>query len=89
MYSGVEVREDPFMVDAVEDWTRVRSPSRAARRRRQGHRQNIATVNVPKPDIYVIFGRIIVGHPVTIAKFMAKVNALPTPFTDGRAESTP
>lgn len=30
-----------------EDWSQVRSPSRAARRLAQGHRQNIRTVDEP------------------------------------------
>jgi hypothetical protein len=41
MSAGVRIIESLHMVDRVEDWSRVRSPGRAARRRRQGHRQNL------------------------------------------------
>jgi hypothetical protein len=44
---GMQVLETLDMVDHVEDWSRVRSPGRAARRRRK-HRQNIKIVAVPK-----------------------------------------
>ena len=84
MFSGMEIREDRYMVDTVEDWSRVRSPSRAARRRRQGHRQNIQFVHVPKPNVFVLFDRVIVGHPVTIAKLVAQAKPLPASLMTGR-----
>lgn len=46
---GVRIVETIHMVDTVEDWSDVRSPSRAARRRRQGHKQRIKFMTVPKP----------------------------------------
>lgn len=66
---GVRIIEDLNMTDPVEDWSRVRSPSRAERRRRAGHRQNVRTIQVPKPDAYSIDGgRTFVMHPVTAAE---------------------
>lgn len=47
MLSGLNIIEDDRMVDIVEDWSRVRSPSRAARRRKQGHRQNVVVSSIP------------------------------------------
>lgn len=38
------------MVDRVEDWSRVRSPSRARRRLKYGYPQNITIRHVPKKD---------------------------------------
>lgn len=49
--------------NVVEDWSRVRSPGRAARRRRQGHRQNITIVMVPMSVAYRIGTDTIVMHP--------------------------
>jgi hypothetical protein len=49
MFGGVRIIESVRMVDQVEDWSRVRSPSRAARRRRQGHRQTSSPGEVPSP----------------------------------------
>ncbi|WP_262027168.1 hypothetical protein [Microvirga sp. Mcv34] len=76
-FGGVQVRTDETLVNLVEDWSRVRSPSRAARRRRQGHRQNIARVQVPKPDVFMV-GNIMVGHPETIAKVLAAASPRPS-----------
>jgi hypothetical protein len=61
---GIRIVESLHMVDHVEDWSRVRSPSRAARRRRNGHRQNIVTVAVPKRHaISIDGGRTLIMHP--------------------------
>jgi hypothetical protein len=61
---SIRIVEDINLVDIVEDWSRVRSPSRAARRRRQGHRQNIRFLRVPKKAAFTIDGgRTFVVHP--------------------------
>lgn len=62
MYAGMRIITDIHLVDITEDWSRVRSPSRAERRRRQGHRQNIIMRAVPKPHIYKV-GDTLVMHP--------------------------
>lgn len=60
----MRIIEDINMTDPVEDWSQVRSPSRAARRRRQGHRQNIKITMVPKKEAYSIDGgRTMIMHP--------------------------
>jgi hypothetical protein len=66
----IRIIEDASLVDVTEDWSRVRAPSRAERRRRQGHRQNIAMVGTPKSDCFV-FGNTVVMHPVMAARFRA------------------
>ncbi|MCI5075666.1 hypothetical protein [Oricola sp.] len=53
------------LVDTIEDWSDCRSPSRAMRRRRQGHRQRVRFVQVPKPDGYRV-GNDIFMHPATL-----------------------
>ncbi len=73
---GYRIIEDPNLVNIVEDWSDVRSPSRA-RRRMAKHRQRIAYVRVPKPDAFVIEARReIVMHPDVAAKLRANVDAL-------------
>lgn len=64
MLGGVRIIESWEMVDSVEDWSRVRSPSRAARRRRYGHPQNIRVLLVPKKEaISTDGGRTLIMHP--------------------------
>lgn len=40
---GLRIIESDAIGDPYEDWSMVRSPGRARRRLRQGHRQNIVT----------------------------------------------
>jgi len=69
-YAGVRIIESLEMVDYVEDWSRVRSPSRAARRRRRGHRQNIRIVAVAKKHaISLEGGRTLIMHPELARQF--------------------
>lgn len=75
-YCGIRLIADPHMVDVVEDWSEVRSPSRAARRLRQGHRQRIRHREVPKPDIIHLTAEgVMVAHPATIDKLYARIAA--------------
>lgn len=76
LFGGVRIVESRALYDLVDDWSRVRSPGRARRRLKRGYRQNIVTVQVPKPDGYSLDGRTIHMHPVTAAKFYAAMRAL-------------
>lgn len=67
---GLRIVEDPHMVETVEDWSDVRSPSRAARRRRQGHRQRIRYVTRPKQQVISGMGCLIM-HPEVAARLRA------------------
>ncbi|WP_147079920.1 hypothetical protein [Methylobacterium haplocladii] len=62
--ASMRIIEDASLTETVEDWSEVRSPSRAARRRRQGHRQRIRYVQRPKPGGYAIDGALVM-HPET------------------------
>jgi hypothetical protein len=74
-FDGVRIIEDMKLVDMVEDWSRVRSPSRAERRRRHGHHQNIVIRAVPKKEGYSIDGgRTIIMHPETARLFRTMIN---------------
>lgn len=66
------IREDRYLVDHVEDWSEVRSPGRARRRRRQGHPQRIRIVAVPRREVLVIEG-VMYAHPVVVAEIAAKL----------------
>lgn len=73
-YAGIRLVPDPHMVDVIEDWSEVRSPSRAARRRRQGHPQRIRYREIPKPEFYHLPGQhLIVAHPTTIDRIHARL----------------
>lgn len=64
MLDGVRIIEDDKMVDVTEDWSRVRSRGRAARRRRRGHQQNIRFVGTPKKEaVSIDGGRTMIMHP--------------------------
>lgn len=71
---GMKIITDPYMTDPMEDWSGVRSPARARRRRRK-HRQNIKIVRVPKPDFFVMGDRIIC-HPEMARKLIAKADLI-------------
>jgi hypothetical protein len=62
--SPTRVIESRFLVDVHEDWSKVRSPGRARRRRKHGHRQNIRVWETPKKEAYQIDGKLFV-HPAT------------------------
>lgn len=54
----MRIVETIMMTETVEDWSGVRSPSRAARRRRMGHPQRIVIRTVPRKDAISLDG----GH---------------------------
>lgn len=64
MFGGIRIIENALLVDSVEDWSRVRSPSRARRRMRYGHRQNVRIVSKPRTDVLVV-GTTWFMHPMT------------------------
>lgn len=71
MLSGLKIIESVSMVDGpFEDWSQVRSPGRARRRRRQGHQQRIRLYYKPRED-FLRTADTIIGHPATIAKLKA------------------
>jgi hypothetical protein len=78
-YMGLKIVENPFMTKTTEDWSRVRSPSRA-RRRRWKHKQNIVTHTVPDRNFYMT-PYIVICHPAMVRelrKAMEDNSARPT-----------
>jgi len=73
LFRGFKVMTSYRMVDRVEDWSRVRSPARA-KRRRQKHPQNICVYLKPKPDA-LRHGNTLYMHPET---YRALREAIPT-----------
>jgi len=70
----MRIIESLHMVKTVEDWSRVRSPSRARRRMKQGHRQNVVTRHVPRTDaITMDNGATYLMHPETAKEFARMV----------------
>lgn len=67
MLYGQKIVTSPYLTISVEDWSGVRSPSRAIRRRRQGHRQNIVNRTVPDPKAYLV-GGVFHMHPDMLAE---------------------
>jgi len=68
LYGGLRVIiDDVTMAKMEEDWSGVRSPSRAIRRRRRGFRQNVKMVKRAIPDAYRM-GDTLVMHSATWAK---------------------
>lgn len=75
-YGGTRIIEDASLVDIIEDWSKVRSPSRARRRRKRGFRQNITLRQVPKKDVFSLDGgRTIVMHPEIAREFERQMSA--------------
>lgn len=73
MFAGITIVERLDMVDLVEDWSRVRSPGRARRRRRK-HPQNIRTIAVPKREAIAIDGgRTLIMHPEMARQLRAQI----------------
>jgi len=71
-YGAVRIIEDHNLVDSTEDWSRVRSPSRALRRMKMGHKQNVRIVSKPKMSAYSLDGgRTLIMHPAMAAALRA------------------
>ena len=71
---GMRIVESEYLVDQVEDWSGCRSRSRAERRRRQGHRQNVRVINVPRKEVVVV-GDMMIVHPAVAAQFRREMQA--------------
>lgn len=65
---GFPLVENASLTVTVEDWSQVRSPARARRRRKLGHPQRIRLRQAPDPNLYPIDG-MLVGHP-SIIRFL-------------------
>lgn len=64
--------ESEMATKREEDWSKCRSPSRAMRRRKMGHRQNVVTREIP---CAVVEGQICYCHPEILKKIKAATKA--------------
>jgi hypothetical protein len=72
---GLRVIQSEAMVDPAEDWSGVRSPSRARRRRLRGFMQNIRHYWKPKDGFVQLPNGDIVMHPVVYAAIRDKIGS--------------
>lgn len=70
-YSGMQVIQSVFAVTEEEDWSKVRSPSRARRRIKRGFRQNI--VKRQKPAAFK-YGETLIVHPQYYSEIASRVS---------------
>jgi hypothetical protein len=63
------------MVDHVEDWSNVRSPSRARRRLKRGFKQNVVIRSVPKKEV-LRMGDTLVMHPSVAVVLRSRMSLL-------------
>lgn len=65
-------------IGPFEDWSHVRSPSRAKRRRTK-HAQNIRLYYKPSPHLmHDKINNVIYGHPVTLDRLRKELEVIPT-----------
>lgn len=69
-FGSMPIFESVVMTKPFEDWSEVRSPSRARRRLKRGFPQRIRYVQIPDPQLYVFNGAVH-GHPETVKKLLA------------------
>lgn len=72
---GVDIRSTDTCYTTEEDWSRVRSPSRAERRRRRGFRQNITMTHKPAA---VQIGNVIYAHPAIYHEILKRTKRVAT-----------
>jgi hypothetical protein len=59
-YMGLQVIiDDEAMSETIEDWSAVRSPSRAKRRMKKGHNQKIVIRRVAKKEILRFYDKMV------------------------------
>ena len=74
--NGFKIVETLAAVERSEDWSRVRSPSRAARRLKRGFRQNI--VRTVKPSCMKV-GGVLYAHPDFVKELRRRLASAAAP----------
>lgn len=66
----MRIFESIYLTETIEDWSKVRSPSRARRRQRYGYPQNVVLREVPRKAAFSTDGgRTLHMHPETAREF--------------------
>lgn len=71
-YAGFRIVADPSLEDSVIDWSRVRAPSRALRRQKNGKRKSWPVKSIPRTEVYRM-GDSLIMHPATAEKLRKKI----------------
>ncbi len=75
---GLRIVESTHLtIGPFEDWSNVRSPGRAARRRRQGHQQRIRIYYKPDPTMRQLPDGSLIGHPAAVRALCKAIDPLP------------
>lgn len=65
MFEMMLISDDKLIAGPFEDWSQVRSPGRAARRRKK-HPQRIRLYFKPDPNVYQLPNGSLVAHPSVV-----------------------
>lgn len=85
-YGGIRIFESEAVGDAWQDWSQVRSPSRALRRLKRGFKQRIVTrYKANGKAIQDKINTVIYMHPDDAVKFRAMVAAQGIPLRENAA----
>jgi hypothetical protein len=78
-FGAMQIFENIHLTVLFEDWSSVRSPSRARRRMQRGFKQRIRYLHIPDPNVYRV-GSALHMHPETARKLRAEIaNGEPRP----------
>lgn len=80
-YYGMPIVTNIMLTVPYEDWSKVRSPARA-RRRRWRHKQNIRYMQKPDQNVYQVDGKLHM-HPEMLMRLRKDADALK--FLDHRS----
>jgi len=75
--SGLRFYLDARWTRTEEDWSQVRSPSRARRRLKLGHQQRIRHLLVPRTDFVIVENRVVVCHPAMFNELKKALSSVP------------
>lgn len=78
-FMGMPIVTNRLLTVPAEDWSRVRSPSRARRRMHRGFRQNVRYYDAPTPKAMVI-GGVMYVHPDMLDEIMKRANLAGSSF---------
>jgi len=74
-FGGVRFIHNDHLVDGpFEDWSQVRSPGRALRRRKMGHAQRVRIYYLPSKKLLKLPDGTIVGHSATLHELAREVD---------------
>jgi len=78
LYGGIPlIASSHMIIGPLEDWSQVRSPGRAARRRKK-HPQRIRVYYKPDPNVmHDRIRNVIYGHPATLDHLRKSIEARP------------